>query len=103
MPTALIFRGPPGAGKTTLVDSLLAERRAHGEPCAYVHMDEGWGAAEFRRTPGAPAESRYRDLVARPEPLLVIDLCLAEPDFAQTAERGASRNPREWVTLLQHE
>jgi hypothetical protein len=100
---ALILRGPPGVGKTTLIGSLIEARRAQGETCARAHLDDGWGAGEVRRTPGAPVEQRYPDLVNRPEDLLVVDLCLAEPDFAQTDEPGANRRPREWVDLLRAE
>jgi hypothetical protein len=66
-------------------------------------LDEGWGPGEVHRQRGADAATRYRSLVGRPESLLVVDLALAEPDYAQTDERGASRNPREWVALLQRD
>jgi RecA/RadA recombinase len=101
VPTALIVRGPPGSGKSTLVDSLVAQRKAAGQTCEKVHLDDGWNPGEVHRQPAATAATRYPSLVLRRESLLVVDLALAEPAFAQTDELGASRRPREWVALLQ--
>lgn len=102
-PTALIVRGPPGSGKTTLVEAVLAKGRAQGVSCARVHLDDGWGPGEVHRQRGATAAARYPCLVQRPESLLVVDLALGEPGFAQTDELGATRRPREWVALLQRQ
>jgi len=100
---ALILRGPPGAGKTTLIKSLLAARSAAGETCARAHLDDGWGPGEVRRQGSGTPAKRYHDLVQRPETLLVVDLALAEPEFAQIPEPGASRAPNDWVDLLKKE
>ncbi len=72
----------------------------------HVTLDAGWGdhpdrRLDWRKTTAGAA--RYRDLIdamAAAADLLIVEVGLAEPDNGDTASLGATRNPREWIDLL---
>ncbi len=42
---AVILRGPPGGGKTTVAEDLMHEL---GDRASLVNLDDGWGKDESR-------------------------------------------------------
>jgi hypothetical protein len=88
---AIVLRGPPCGGKTTVLRFL----RARLPTSASVSLDDGWSKGERRF--GA---DRYGDLRAKGDPLLV-ELGFGEPEGLSFP--GATRNPREWVDILMAE
>jgi hypothetical protein len=93
---AIILRGPP-AIKKSLVAKLLASKLPPGS-VKHIDLDQGWGRKENKRYP--TGEGRYADLKA-PEDVLVLELCRGEPP--DESSLGATRNPREWVSILESE
>jgi hypothetical protein len=92
---AIILRGPPAIGKTS-VTGLLVEKMLPGTT-KRIDLDQGWGYHQNWRFPAG--KGRYADLKA-PEDLLVLELVCGEPDAGML---GATRNPREWVSVLEAE
>ena len=94
--SAVVLRGPPGAGKTTigkkLVQSLL------GIETDLIILDRGWGKGEYRFVGGS---GRYADLRGHASAVLALELGWGEPEGEEFA--GATRNPREWYDVLQSE
>jgi hypothetical protein len=89
---AIVIRGPAGVGKTETFRAIDRRCRALGESACTVNLDDHWGPNEMRRRPGQP-EARYADLVGRSVSILMVQLSLAEPEWGQTDEEGASRKP----------
>lgn len=96
MRTAIILRGPPTAGKTTLANAVCA--RFGETDSAHVILDSGWGLGEQRHS--GCSESRYADL-RDPRRLMVIELGYGEP--ADSSFPGATLNPAEWIAILEEE
>lgn len=104
---AAIFRGPPASGKTTVAKEILVRLGRSGEEP--LVLDGGWGldpSPEFRYDPA----TRYRDLreaAVEGQEFVVIELGRGEPppilanqSILLDARPGATRNPREWVSIL---
>src|SRR6266851_3143086 len=93
---AIILRGPPAIGKSCVTRLLIAKI-----PCGqskWIDLDDGWGKAQNKRYPSR--EGRYADLKT-PEDFLILELCCGEPGDCSFS--GATRNPREWVSILENE
>ena len=89
---AIILRGPPAVGKSTVRDLILAHVGAAGR---YINLDAHWGIGEWRY---ADSAFRYADLHLATEPVLVMELAWGEPpDFSFP---GATRGANEWVDVL---
>jgi hypothetical protein len=91
---AIVLRGPPGGGKTTIAHALQDH---FGLPRhSHIMMDDGWGTDQPRFT----GIGRYADLRNQPD-VLIIELGFGEP-YGQ-AFPGATKNPAEWVRILKEE
>lgn len=91
---AVILRGPPAVGKSCVSRFLVSK-----VPTAKViDLDEGWSPHGGRRLQGE--DRRYADLTASMK-LLILELCSGEP--YDWSSKGATRNPREWIGILQQE
>jgi len=107
---AVVFRAPPGVGKSTLIDRLL--QRFGTDHCARRSLDKGWGFGpeDFQLDP----QTRYgtlKDEEARNKDVLFIELGFGEiriplrlsngdAHYFLDARPGATRNPAEWVRIL---
>lgn len=89
---AIVLRGPPGAGKSTVANVLQV---IYPKNCR-VELDRYWGAGEQRFA----GTCRYWDLRNQPE-VLIIELGFGEPHG--DGFPGATKNPREWVSVLENE
>ncbi|HEX4609049.1 MAG TPA: hypothetical protein VH092_12655, partial [Urbifossiella sp.] len=70
---AIILRGPPGVGKTTVRELL----RSHlGRTARHINLDEYWGKGEWRYS---QPDFRYADLQLATEPVLLVELGWGEP------------------------
>jgi hypothetical protein len=93
---AIILRGPPAIGKSCVAGLLAAN-----VPCGQskrIDLDYGWGKAQNKRY--LAGEGRYADLKTR-EDFVILELGCGEPD--DWSFNGATRNPREWVSILEDE
>ena len=79
---ALILRGPPGAGKSTVAKILLALCPSS----VWVELDRHWGKGEKRFL----KSGRYWDL-RDPRKVLIVELGWGEPLGGRFP--GATRNP----------
>jgi hypothetical protein len=86
---ALILRGPPCGGKTTIATRI----RQRLPSSHFVSLDDGWGTDEIRFR-GADA---YADLDSGADVLLV-ELGFGEP--LGEAFLGATRDPMKWLNVL---
>jgi hypothetical protein len=93
---AIILRGPPSIGKSSVTKLLKAKLFASS--VKDIDLDDGWGTHQNRRYP--PGDGRYADLKT-PEDVLIIELGCGEP--AGESFKGATKNPREWVAILEGE
>lgn len=90
-PVAVILRGPPCGGKTTVAKRLL---ECFGDDASLAILDRFWMPGEKRYL----GICRYWDLFDE-SPVLIVELGYGEPHG--DAFHGATRNPREWLTLLE--
>jgi hypothetical protein len=90
--SAIVLRGPPCAGKTTVKDVLL--RRLPSRH--FVSLDDGWADGESR----AQDDDPYADLRVDAQ-VLIIELGFGEPVAQRFA--GATRNPAKWLGVLSEE
>jgi hypothetical protein len=88
---AVVLRGPLAAGKSEIAEELRRRLAIH-EPVAV--LDGGW---DGKRLKGRET-SRYPELVSDAR-VLIIELGYGEP--FDPAELGATRNPMEWVSVLE--
>jgi hypothetical protein len=89
---AIVLRGPMGGGKSTVTSAL---QEIYSLPKnSHVELDQFWGEGQKRYV----GSCRYWDLRDQAD-VLIIQLGYGEP----AGERffGASRNPREWVSILE--
>lgn len=93
---AIILRGPPAVGKSSIT-MLLATKMLPGSTKG-IDLDDGWGEDQKRRFPAG--EGRYADLKTSDD-LLVLELGCGEP--VGWVFEGATRNPGEWVEVLERE
>lgn len=93
---AIILRGPPAIGKSC-VTRLLVAKIPRGQS-KQIDLDQGWGPIEDLRYPAT--DRRYGDLKANVD-FLILELCCGEP--LDASFKGATRNPREWVSILESE
>jgi hypothetical protein len=87
---AIIVRGSPGSGKSTIVGHLLR----HYVGSVFANLDNGWVMGEWRANGG---DGRYADL-RDPSDILLVELAYGEPTHEGL---GATRNPREWIDILE--
>ena len=93
---AIILRGPPAIGKTS-VTGLLVTKIPSGQS-KRIDLDLGWGRNEGWRY--EQGDQRYADLKAN-EDFLILELGCGEP--GDWSFNGATRNPREWISILEKE
>ena len=98
---AIILRGPPATGKSTVAEAICASARTCGYSAKVVNLDQGWLAHERPSRHGGPA--RYPELVSCSEDLLVVELAQGEPSLLGVAGEGATHNPLEWLSLIMPE
>jgi hypothetical protein len=89
---AIVLRGAPGAGKSKVANvlQLLYPKNSR------VELDRYWGQGEKRFS----GTCRYWDLQNEPD-VLIIELGYGEP--ADGSFPGATKNPREWITVLEND
>jgi hypothetical protein len=90
---AIVLHGPPCSGKTQTANELV--RRLTPARSRFVSLDVGWAPGHPRYSPGS---LRYADLVAAPEPVLVIEIGCGEP--CDLKFPGATQGAAEWIELL---
>ena len=91
---AIVLRGPPGAGKTSLANALQALYRLPRN--SHVVLDAFWGKGEKR----IASSCRYWDLRDQSD-VLIIELGYGEP--LSESFTGATKNPREWISILEND
>src|SRR5262249_53995841 len=91
---AVVLRGPPAMSKSTITKLLMAKMLPRSS--WQIDLDSGWGPQENKRYPAG--EGRYADLKSRAD-FLILELVSGEP--ADASFPGATRNPREWVEVLE--
>jgi len=95
---AIILRGPPATGKSTIAEAICASASTSGRSAKMVNLDHGWSANERPAQNGGPA--RYPELVSCEEDVLVIELAQGEPCLIGVPGEGATLNPSEWLNLI---
>jgi hypothetical protein len=91
---AIVLRGAPGAGKSPVTDAL--RERYPLSKSSRVSLDTCWGPGEKRFA----GHCRYWDLCDQPD-VLIIELGHGEP--TDRSFLGATKNPREWVSILEND
>jgi hypothetical protein len=88
---AIVLRGPPGAGKTTIACEI---RRRLKVTTGFVMLDTFWYPGEKR----FEGHCRYWDLIDDCD-ALIIELGYGEPEPEKFF--GATKNPGEWLHILE--
>lgn len=91
---AIVLRGAPGAGKSPVADAL--RERYTLSKSAHVSLDTFWGPGQKRFA----GRCRYWDLRDQRD-VLIIELGYGEPHDGSFL--GATKNPREWVSILEND
>lgn len=88
---AVVLRGPPCGGKTSIAEMVLNRFR---DDASLAILDRFWWTGEKRYL----GHCRYWDLVDERR-LLIVELGYGEP--RGNVFLGATRNPKEWLTILE--